>query len=75
MHLTSKCACLVQANHKRKHRNQLLSLEIFSPFVDVRSLFLFFKEILEQDHFYRKCNVITSFFELDILPSTFDDDL
>ena len=35
---------------------------------------LLFKEILEQDHFYRKCNVITSFFELDILPSTFDDD-
>jgi len=28
--------------------------------------FFFFKEILEQDHFYRKCNVITSFFELDI---------
>ena len=34
-----------------------------------------FKEILVQDHFYRKYSTITSFFELDTLPSTPDDDL
>ena len=34
-----------------------------------------FKEILVQDHFYRKYSTITSFFELDTLPSTPDDEL
>ena len=33
-----------------------------------------FKEILVQDHFYRKYSSITSFFELDTLPSTPDDE-
>ena len=32
------------------------------------------KEILVQDHFYRKYSTITSFFELDNLPSTPDDE-
>ena len=32
------------------------------------------KEILVQDHFYRKYSTITSFFELDTLPSTPDDE-
>ena len=34
----------------------------------------FVKEILVQDHFYRKYSTITSFFELDTLPSTPDDE-
>ena len=39
-----------------------------------RALHSLVKEILVQDHFYRKYSTITSFFELDTLPSTPDDE-
>ena len=39
-----------------------------------RAMRILIKEILVQDHFYRKYSTITSFFELDTLPSTPDDE-
>ena len=39
-----------------------------------RTKMVLVKEILVQDHFYRKYSTITSFFELDTLPSTPDDE-
>ena len=53
-------------NDRKKRRwNKYFCLLEFCHFVD-GFCSLLSKEILEQDHFYRKCNVITSFFELDI---------